>query len=81
MKEFYRMCDSFGWQPDDEEKARARQGFKDAMVQQFNSIYGSDASDISSWYKLCQVLRISPIPEGLEACRKVHFHLNAFLSK
>lgn len=71
MDAFYRMCNSFGWERD--EKDDARQGLKDAMVQQFNSFYGTDANDIGSWYKLCQVLKISPIPEGLEACREVQF--------
>lgn len=71
MDEFYRMCDSFGWMRQDSERENARQGLKDAMVQQFNDLYGTDVNNISSWYKLCQVLQVSPIPEGLEACREV----------
>jgi len=71
MTEFYRMCDFFDWDRDDEEREEAREQLKDAMTRQFNSIYGMDVDDISSWQNLCRVLRIVPIPNGLEACRDV----------
>ncbi|KAK3045919.1 hypothetical protein LTR09_012549 [Extremus antarcticus] len=47
--EFYRMCDFFGWERDDDERRYAHDGFKTALVRQFNAIYGTDASDIKSW--------------------------------
>ena len=85
VEEFYRMCDLFGWKrtstkkevgcretDDADRKFRiARQAFNDAMAKQFNSIYGTDLNDISAWKNLCRVLRIIPIPKGLEECQEV----------
>jgi hypothetical protein len=59
------------WGRDDDEREEAREHFKDAITQQFNGTYGTDVDDISSWWNLCKVLDISPIPDALEACRDV----------
>ncbi|KAF8079346.1 hypothetical protein FPV67DRAFT_1444489 [Lyophyllum atratum] len=67
-KEFYRMVDDLGW--DDEEKDEEREAFKDALVQAFNSTYGTDENDLESWQSLCLVLNIVPIPEELRSCRE-----------
>ncbi|MCJ1377447.1 hypothetical protein MMC17_000542 [Xylographa soralifera] len=77
VQEFYRMCDQFGWDSDDEEKKEASFAFKTAMVHQFNTLYGTDVNDIESWRKLCLALDITP-PEGLQACRKAvrKLHVN-----
>jgi hypothetical protein len=75
MTEFWKMCDYFGWDEDDEERKSARGSLKDAMTQQFNNIYGTDVESISAWKNLCQVLHIDPIPDELNACRNVsHYH-------
>lgn len=71
MVNFFHMCDVYEWGRDDEEKKEARTLLKDAMVLDFNNIYGTDVNDISSWHNLCQILRITPIPDGLEASREV----------
>lgn len=71
-EEFHRLGQVYGWEWESEEREEARQRFKDAMVQEFNAIYGTDENDINSWYGLCRVLNISPIPETLEACREVY---------
>jgi len=86
MAEFERMCNLFGWKrrstikeevgcrksEDADRKFRiARQRLNDAMAKQFNSIYGTDLEDISSWKNLCSVLRIIPIPKGLQECQEV----------
>lgn len=75
MNEFNRMCQSFKWKKG--EKKKPYQDLEKAMVKQFNSLYGTNVDDIGSWRKLCQVLEIFPIPEELEACRKVS-SLSAF---
>ncbi|KIM42846.1 hypothetical protein M413DRAFT_10279 [Hebeloma cylindrosporum] len=76
--QFARLCKFFGWQPkeaafrktDDARKYWvARRAFNNAMTKQFNSIYGTDFGDLSSWKNLCKVLGIVPIPDGLEECR------------
>lgn len=84
MAQFYRMCNFFGWklsttkevgcrEIDDADRSFrvARQAFNDAIARQFNSIYGTDFEDISSWKNLCRALGIIPIPKGLRECRDV----------
>jgi hypothetical protein len=66
------MCDEFGWDKKaNKEKEQASRDFKDALVQQFNVIYGTDVDDLTSWRTLCQIVYVSPIPENLESCREV----------
>jgi hypothetical protein len=79
------MCKLFGWRRSpvkkedgcreiDESDRRfrvAREAFNDAIAKQFNSIYGTDLEDISSWKNLCRALGIIPIPKGLQECRDV----------
>ena len=79
MKEFYRMCHYFGWDREDEERVEAYDALKIAMVQEFNTLYGTDVDDIDSWHKLCLALDISP-PKSLQACREVRLYNNSKLS-
>lgn len=64
------MCDEFGWNKENKEREQASRDFKDALVQQFNFIYGTDVDDLTSWRTLCQIVRISPIPDTLKSCRE-----------
>ena len=64
------MCDDFEWDSDDYEMRAARREFKSAMVQQFNSLYGTDEDDLNSWQNLCHVLNIEPAPDRLKECRE-----------
>ncbi|KAH7883439.1 hypothetical protein F5I97DRAFT_1815278 [Phlebopus sp. FC_14] len=66
---FKRLCRTLRW--DSPERQRARSGFHDALVQQFNAMYGTDGSDLGAWQNLCAVIGAEPVPEGLEACRRV----------
>ncbi|KAG1867058.1 hypothetical protein C8R48DRAFT_833139 [Suillus tomentosus] len=68
--EFYRMCGQFCWDRDDKEREKAHNDFKNALVRQFNEIYGTDVNDLTSWHNLCQIVRISPIPDTLKLCRE-----------
>ena len=71
----HRMCDLYKWNPHGEERKAAFQGFKDALSQQFNHTYGTEVDDLRSWQKLCQVLRIKPIPQDLGTCQDVSLNL------
>lgn len=68
--EFYRMCDEFDWDKGNKKREQAYLDFKDALVQQFNDIYGTDVNDLTSWRTLCQIVHVSPIPNSLESCRE-----------
>lgn len=70
-EEYYRMCDFFAWDKDDVEREEARREFKDAMVIQFNSLYGTDVANIENWHKLCIALYIEPLPETIHDCKEV----------
>ncbi|KAF8161658.1 hypothetical protein B0H34DRAFT_767235 [Crassisporium funariophilum] len=76
--EFYRMCDSFGWDRGDEDRDNAHQEFRVALTQQFNTNFGTDVEDLAAWQRLCGRLGISPIPETLKRCRAIvtNTHVN-----
>lgn len=61
----------YGWDRYDPAKAEARERLKDALVLDFNHMFGTDVNDIRNWHKLCRTINIHPIPEGLQACREV----------
>lgn len=70
-QEFYRMCDHFTWGRKDEERADAHEGFKEALVHQFNGLYGTEVDDIHSWRGLTLALDIFPLPENVAEAKKV----------
>jgi len=69
--EFYRLCDHFNWERHDYERESAYDEFKDALTQQFNANYGTDAEDLDAWQNLCIRLNIEPVPSTLKRCRQV----------
>ncbi len=71
IDEFYRMCDHFGWRRYSNERDQARDAMRRAMVQQFNHTFGTNAEDLASWQKLCEIIQIDPIPDKLKQCRRV----------
>ena len=72
--EYYRMCDFFDWDRDDPERKEAHEDFKTAMVQQFNSLYGTEIDDIKSWRGLSLALDIFPLPDDISRAKKVNVH-------
>ncbi|KAJ8595549.1 hypothetical protein M405DRAFT_929464 [Rhizopogon salebrosus TDB-379] len=76
--EFYRLCNKFNWDKEDEARQCAHNNFKNALVQQFNHIYGTNQDDLTSWRTLCQIVQISPIPDALQSCREAvkNTHVN-----
>ncbi|KAM3413580.1 hypothetical protein BST61_g11449 [Cercospora zeina] len=82
-REFYRLCDHFGWHrgsngkypPAREEEWRK---FRIAMVIQFNSSFGVDALDTGSWEGICAFLGMNPVPSDIDSMRKavLNTHVN-----
>ena len=70
-QEFYRMCNFFRWDREDPEREAAHDGFKTALVRQFNSLYGTEVDDIESWRGLSLALEIYPLPDDLKKAKKV----------
>lgn len=71
MSQFDNLCEDHKWKNGDNRKAQARQKLQNAIAQQFNAIYGSDLENVENWIHLCNILRITPVPDGLEACKEV----------
>jgi hypothetical protein len=69
--QFYELCDTYGWERGDDERAAAYTEYGNALSQSFNDTYGTNANDLSSWQNLCRVLEMKPIPRILEACQDV----------
>lgn len=69
-KNFDRLVRVIKCSPQDPERRAVREGFKDALVQEFNERFGTDGNDLSNWQNLCRVLRIVPIPDSIEQCRQ-----------
>ncbi|KAG6860673.1 hypothetical protein C0995_008740 [Termitomyces sp. Mi166 len=73
--EFRRLARYLDWS--EEEEAQEKEDFRDVLAQTFNYMYGTDENSLESWTALCHVLRITPAPEGLNACREVEaVHVN-----
>jgi hypothetical protein len=73
------MCNDFNWGSDDYDMREAQRNFKSAMVQQFNDLYGTDQNDLEAWRRLCRVLNIDPVPNGMKECREVSVLSTAFI--
>ena len=48
------MCDQFQWEKDNRERKEAHDDFKNALVQQFNAVYGTDDTRLETWQGLCR---------------------------
>jgi hypothetical protein len=53
-----------------EESQEARDHLNDALVLQFNVVYGTDETNLSSWHKLCRTLQISAMPSTVQSCKE-----------
>ncbi|KAG8737999.1 hypothetical protein FRC12_016950 [Ceratobasidium sp. 428] len=71
MEEFYCLCDTTWPNRRDRERDIAWRGFRDALTQQFNDIYGTDEQCLTNWESLCVVLQLRDIPKELDACREL----------
>lgn len=69
-KNFDRLVRVMKCSPQDPDRRVVREGFKDALVLEFNARFGIDGNDISNWQNLCRVLRIDPVPDSIEDCRQ-----------
>lgn len=71
MDGFFDLCDVMEWGPESGERLAALRRLEDAMVQQFNDMYGTDEDDIRAWQRVCVAIGIKPVPSELKECRAV----------
>ncbi|TFK21863.1 hypothetical protein FA15DRAFT_645014 [Coprinopsis marcescibilis] len=71
--EFGRLCQHMQWCDSDNEpqseKSTAVRKFQDALVRQFNEVYGTDEHSLEAWQELCRRVGIYPIPETIAEAR------------
>ncbi|KAI0356621.1 hypothetical protein OH77DRAFT_216487 [Trametes cingulata] len=68
FEEFRRLEADLHWER--KQREIAREELRDAMVRQFNSMYGTSADDLASWQLLCTALGMSPIPNDIKSCQR-----------
>lgn len=69
--EFNFLTRHMRWHRTDPEYLDARSEFRAALVQDFNTRYGTDAQRLEAWQNLCEILEIRPVPLTITKCRKV----------
>jgi len=69
IKEFRRLCREKQWRP--EERQIVKSDLRDAMVQRFNEIYGTNEKDLEAWQRLCRDTHVKSIPDTLAECEEV----------
>ena len=70
-QQFQQLRRHSQWEHDSPEGNEAWESFRDALVLDFNGIYGTDQDDIQAWHALCTVLGVNPTPDTVSACRAV----------
>ena len=65
------MCDYFRWDRDNRERKDAHDDFKTALVQQFNTVYGTDDTILETWQGLCRALNVAPPPTSAAEAKVV----------
>lgn len=69
--EFHRMVEHFKWQG--AERGHFKSEFREALVDEFNYVYGTDEGSLENWGKLCQAMGFS-VPTTLKEAHKVCKH-------
>ncbi|GAW07583.1 autophagic vacuole formation-like [Lentinula edodes] len=69
MAQFWELSNLYGWDRDSDERADALAKMRDAIAQQFNAFYGSDADSLDGWYNLFQALQVQDIPDTVKGCK------------
>jgi len=69
-RNFKRLRRVAGWENESTAFTVARIDFNDALVQQFNFVYGTD-TDLAAWQNLCTAIDIVPVPDTIEECQRL----------
>lgn len=74
---YNRLVDFFGWEAGGKKERKAKERFQDALVAQFEQLYGADENKLDVLQTLCGKIGISPIPSTVTQCKKVCFDSHA----
>jgi hypothetical protein len=79
LEQFHLLADHMGWEAPRTEEAHAH--LQDAMVLQFNAMYGSDESSLHHWQFICQILHVFRVPTDIETCKEARLFLRTAASR
>ncbi|KAI0676882.1 hypothetical protein C8Q78DRAFT_999989 [Trametes maxima] len=68
FEEYKRLETDLQWEQ--KQKEIGREELRDAMVRQFNEMYGTSADDLGSWQLLCTALGMNPVPNDIKSCQR-----------
>jgi hypothetical protein len=69
ITQFRDMVDFFDW--DEGREGFERRRLRDALVEQFELVYGTDAEALEGWQELCRVMNRPQIYGSVAACKRV----------
>ncbi|KAG9120498.1 hypothetical protein FRC07_003976 [Ceratobasidium sp. 392] len=69
MDEFNRLVEVMRWDKKGEEYKKAKKGFYEAGVKQFNKTIGTEVDDLSAWHKLFKNIQGETLPRTVEECQ------------
>jgi hypothetical protein len=75
-REFQRFIVFKGWGKKSKRTKNARAAFRDGMVEQFNTSYGTNTNDIANWHAIMTRLGVDPLPDTVSGCKKVRLALS-----
>jgi hypothetical protein len=58
-----------GWSAQATEAAHMH--LQDALVLQFNSMFGTDEMDLNAWESIFQAIHFCPVPQSIDSCKDV----------
>lgn len=70
---YSRLVAFFGWEANGKKERKAKERFQEALVAQFEQLYGADENKLDVLQTLCGKIGISPIPSTVTQCKKVCF--------
>ncbi|PWW75955.1 hypothetical protein C7212DRAFT_29675, partial [Tuber magnatum] len=71
--DFSRLREHKGWAEGTRQLSRAKGRFRQALVDEFNHIFGMDGRNLGNWQRLCRVVGVPEerIPGTITQCRKM----------
>ncbi|KAG5962290.1 hypothetical protein E4U58_003940 [Claviceps cyperi] len=68
--EFGRLAKFLRWKKGSKKENKAKNLFRQAMVDEFSANYGESDNKLDVLQRLCQKLEIYPMPQSITACKK-----------
>ncbi|RPB01297.1 hypothetical protein L873DRAFT_1565108, partial [Choiromyces venosus 120613-1] len=70
--DFARLCEHKQWRQRSRAQGRAWASFRQALINEFNYMFGIDDNNLENWQRLCRVVGVPEerIPETITQCKK-----------